>query len=65
MGTVKSSFVLCAASLSSKTPLPQENKPGQIEIGYMLHDALLQSQRFAETPEGKASINSGEFTRYW
>jgi len=64
MKIFKARFCLAAASLSSKTPLPHDT---QFEnwLGNITHDALVQSQLFAKTPEGINSIQTGEFTRYW
>jgi hypothetical protein len=64
MKIIKARFCLTAASLSSKTPLPHDT---QFEdwVGNITHDALVQSQLFARTPQGISSIQNGEFTRYW
>lgn len=67
LSMVKARFVLSAASLASKTPLPHDSLHAAPEnwVGTVTHDALVLSQTFAATPEGKKSIQSGEFTRYW
>lgn len=64
MKLIKTRFCLTAASLSSKTPLPHDT---QFEdwVANVTHDALVQSQVFAKTPQGISSIQNGEFTRYW
>ncbi|EJU01750.1 hypothetical protein DACRYDRAFT_116214 [Dacryopinax primogenitus] len=61
----KVSLYLAAASMASKMPLPLEvPKAGKL-ISEMMHDALLLSSRFAKTDEGRETVKSGEFARYW
>ncbi|KAG8908778.1 hypothetical protein FRB99_003016 [Tulasnella sp. 403] len=63
----KTALSLGAASLASKQPLPSDVP--RIEWANMLpdflHDALVLSHRFAQTPEGQDAVRKGEFTRYW
>ncbi|KAF8305566.1 hypothetical protein DL93DRAFT_2089397 [Clavulina sp. PMI_390] len=60
-------FVMVAASLASKTPLPHDSLHAIPEdwLAAVTHDALVLSQEFAKTPEGRESIRNGEFTRFW
>ncbi|KZO91193.1 hypothetical protein CALVIDRAFT_542043 [Calocera viscosa TUFC12733] len=61
----KAALYLAAASMSSKIPLPLEiPKPGKL-VSELVHDALVLSSRFAKTEEGRESVKSGEFARYW
>jgi len=61
---VKNHFCMASASLMSKTPLPHDTMM-ENWVCHLTHDALVLSQKFARTPEGQASIASGEFSRYW
>lgn len=58
---------MCAASLTSKLPLPQEMPmmDRNIAMADFVHDALILSYRFARTEEGRKAVRTGEFTRYW
>ncbi|KZT61392.1 hypothetical protein CALCODRAFT_447337 [Calocera cornea HHB12733] len=62
---VKASLYLAAASMASKIPLPLEiPRPGKL-VSELVHDALVLSSRFAKTEEGRESVKSGGFARYW
>ena len=61
---VKNHFCMASASLMSKTPLPHDTMM-ENWVCHLTHDALVLSQKFARTPEGQASIASGELSRYW
>ncbi|KAG8964460.1 hypothetical protein FRC03_001776 [Tulasnella sp. 419] len=66
--STKTTLSLCAASLSSKLPLPHDLPRAETAsiIPDFIHDALVLSHRFAMTPEGQRSIHeNGEFLRYW
>ncbi|KAG8991643.1 hypothetical protein FRB94_000915 [Tulasnella sp. JGI-2019a] len=63
----KSVLGMCAASLTSKLPLPQDLPwiGRSTALADFVHDALVLSYRFARTEEGRQAVRSGEFTRYW
>lgn len=58
---------MCAATLTAKTPLPQDMPfaARKQAIADFVHDALVLSYRFAQTEEGRAAVMTGDVTRYW
>ncbi|EJU01760.1 hypothetical protein DACRYDRAFT_116219 [Dacryopinax primogenitus] len=61
----KTSLFLVATSVASKIPLPIETpNPGRMTSD-LVHDALLVSTRYTNTEEGRKTVKTGGFARYW
>ncbi|TDL22448.1 hypothetical protein BD410DRAFT_748734 [Rickenella mellea] len=65
---IQLAFFLVASSILSKSALPKET-PAELaqagQTGQVMHDILILAAQHAQTEEGKETIRSGEFTRYF
>jgi hypothetical protein len=58
-------FYLCATSIATKTPLPNE-LPSMVTVAKCIeHDAQMLSKRLSRDREGRAVLQSDSFLRYW